>query len=300
MGKMNLLHTISVWVACISFCACSQKSLLSTPEESSVIVSNYNAANSSFPDKGYDAPKAYPDYKLVWADEFNGKALNTKDWSFENGDGCPNLCGWGNNELEHYRSENTSFKNGKMIIEAKKENYGNKYFTSSKMLTKGKKTFKYGRVDFRAILPNTQGIWPAFWMLPEKNIFGGWPKSGEIDIMEVIGKEPSKLYGTLHFGPGPGSTQLGSNVSLKSGVFNDEFHVFSIEWEENQIKWFLDGNLFSSFSKKDFGTNNYPFNEDFFFIINLAVGGNWPGNPDMMNFKNQFFVIDYVRVYQKK
>ena len=113
-------------------------------------------------------------------------------------------------------------------------------------------------------------------------------------------QEPSKNYGTLHFGPGPGSTQLGKNIGLPAGIFNDAFHVFSLEWNENEIKWFLDGKLFSSFSKKDFGEINYPFNEDFFLIINLAVGGNWPGNPEINMYKNQFLIVDYVRVFEKK
>ncbi len=296
---MNFILSISLFASCFCFDACSQKSAVTKTANADEMVFENITSNISFADKGYDAPKSYPNYKLVWADEFNGKKLDEKSWLFENGDGCPNLCGWGNNEMQYYKPENTIFKNGKMIIEAKKEDFGNKNFTSSKIVTRGKKAFKYGRVDFRAILPNSPGIWPAFWMLPEKNIFGGWPQSGEIDIMEVIGKEPSKLYGTLHFGPGPGSVQLGSNVSLQKGSFNDEFHVFSLEWEENQLKWYLDGKLFSSYSIKDFGKNNYPFNEDFFFIINLAVGGNWPGSPDTINFKNQQFVIDYIRVYQK-
>lgn len=251
-------------------------------------------------DTGYNAPKAYKGYRLKWADEFNGASLSLKNWSFDNGDGCPILCGWGNNELQYYRPENTSFKNGKMIIEAKKEDYENKNFTSSKIVTRGKQLFKYGRIDFRAKLPQGQGLWPAFWMLPQHSVYGTWPQSGEIDIMEMIGKEPSKNYGTLHFGPGPGSTQLGKNISLPTGIFNDAFHVFSLEWNENEIKWFLDGKSYSSFSKKDFGEINYPFNEEFFLIINLAVGGDWPGNPDKRSYKNQKLIVDYVRVFEKK
>ncbi|MDB5200822.1 MAG: glycoside hydrolase family 16 protein [Ferruginibacter sp.] len=253
-----------------------------------------------FSNTGYDAPTSYPGYSLVWADEFNTPALNTANWSFENGDGCPNVCGWGNNELEFYtdRPDNLFFQDGKMIIEAKKEAYAGKNYTSSKILTRGKKTFKYGRIDFRAILPKGKGIWPAFWMLPQNNVYGGWPKSGELDIMEMIGNEPAKTYGTLHFGPGPGSTQLGRNYSLPSGLFNDAFHVFSLEWKLNQIKWLVDGVVYSTYTSADFGTNNYPFNEDFFFIINLAVGGNWPGSPDAVTTFPQWMIVDYVRVYQ--
>ncbi len=253
-----------------------------------------------FTNTGYDAPTSYPGYTLAWSDEFNGTALNTSAWSFDNGDGCPGNCGWGNNELEYYtgRPENLFFQDGKMIIEARKENFSGKNYTSAKILTRGKKVFKFGRIDMRAKLPIGKGIWPAFWMMPQNSVYGGWPKSGEIDIMEMIGHQPSTSYGTLHFGPGPGSTQLGRNYVLPSGKFNDEFHVFSLEWKQDQIKWLIDGTVFSSYSISDFGSNNYPFNEDFFLILNLAVGGNWPGNPDAGTYLPQWFIVDYIRVYQ--
>ncbi len=255
----------------------------------------------NFTNTGFDAPTSYPGYTLAWADEFNGTSLNTTDWSFENGDGCPGNCGWGNNELEYYteRPENLFFQDGKMIIEARKENYAaGKPYTSSKILTRGKKVFKFGRIDIRAKLPKGKGIWPAFWMLPQSNVFGGWPKSGELDIMEMIGHQPATTYGTLHFGPGPGSTQLGGNYTLPSGIFNDQFHVFSVEWKLNEIKWLIDGVVYSTHTSAEFGANNYPFNEDFFLIVNMAVGGNWPGNPDATTYLPQWLILDYIRVYQ--
>jgi beta-glucanase (GH16 family) len=252
----------------------------------------------SFTNAGYDAPTSYPGYTLAWADEFNGTTLNTTDWSFENGDGCPSVCGWGNNELEYYRPDNLFFQDGKLIIEARKESFGGKAYTSSKILTRGKKTIKFGRIDIRAKLPKGKGVWPAFWLLPQNNVFGGWPKSGELDLMEMIGNQPATTYGTLHFGPGPGSTQLGRSTTLASGTFNDEFHVFSIIWKQDQIQWLLDGNLYSTYTKADFGANNYPFNEDFFLIFNFAVGGNWPGSPDATTSFPQWLIVDYVRLYQ--
>ena len=150
----------------------------------------------------------------------------------------------------------------------------------------------------RAILPKGKGIWPAFWLLPQHNLYGGWPKSGEIDLMEMVGHEPNKSHGTIHYGPGPGSTQITRSYTLPSGIFNDEFHVFSLEWSLDQIKWYIDGNLFSTVNRADLGAMNYPFNEEFFFIINLAVGGNWPGNPDANTDFPQFLIVDYVRWYQ--
>jgi beta-glucanase (GH16 family) len=253
-----------------------------------------------FTNAGYDAPTSYPGYTLAWADEFNGGALNAAAWTVEGGDGCPGLCGWGNNELEYYtgRPENLFFQDGKLLIEARKESFSGKNYTSSKIVTRGKKVFKYGRVDIRAKLPKGKGIWPALWMLPQNNVYGGWPTSGEIDIMELVGHEPGKAYGTLHYGPGPGSTAISRGYILPAGTFNDEFHVFSLEWKMDQLKIFVDGNLFSTVNKADVGSATWPFNEDFFFIFNLAVGGNWPGNPDTATNFPQWLVVDYVRVYQ--
>lgn len=254
--------------------------------------------SASISDTGYEAPTSYKGMSLAWKDDFNGTELDPSVWSFENGDGCPNLCGWGNNELEYYRPENLSFQDGKMIIEARPEAFGGKSYTSSRILTRGKKAFKFGRIDIRARLPKGKGIWPAFWLLPQNNVYGGWPRSGEIDLMEMVGHEPGKVHGTLHFGPGPGSTQISRSYTLPSGTFNDEFHVFSLEWKPDVIKWYVDGNLYSTATKADFGANNYPFNEDFFLIFNLAVGGAWPGNPDATTTFPQWLIVDYIRVYQ--
>ncbi|MDB5250884.1 MAG: glycoside hydrolase family 16 protein [Flaviaesturariibacter sp.] len=253
-----------------------------------------------FTNAGYDAPTSYAGYTLAWSDEFNGPSLNGSFWSNQNGDGCPNLCGWGNNELEYYtdRPENLFFQDGKLVIEARKEAFNGRQYTSSKILTAGKKAFKFGRIDIRAKLPKGKGIWPALWLLPQDNVFGGWPRSGEIDLMELVGHEPNKVYGTLHFGPGPGSTQISRGYTLANGTFNDEFHVFSLEWKQDQVKWLVDGVVYSTVNKADLGANNYPFNEQFYLIFNLAVGGNWPGNPDGTTAFPQWMVVDYIRVYQ--
>ena len=245
---------------------------------------------------GYDAPSSYPGYTLAWSDEFTGTSLNMVNWSFQNGNGCPDLCGWGNNELENYSPNNLSLQDGKMIIEAR--NDGGTY-TSSKILSTGKKAFKFGHIDIRAKLPKGKGIWPALWLMPEKNVYGNWPKSGELDMMEMLGHEPNKVYGTLHFGPGPGSTQINKNYTLPGGSFSDEFHVFSLIWKQDQIQWLIDGNVYATANKADFGTNNYPFNEQFYFIMNVAVGGQWPGNPDATTIFPQWMIVDYVRVYQQ-
>ncbi len=270
---------------------------------SATVIIRNDDAKVPFTNAGYDAPTSYPGYALVWSDEFDGTSLDETAWSFQNGDGCSiNLCGWGNNELEYYtdRPANLFFQDGKMIIEAKKETYNTRNYTSSKILTSGKKKFKYGRIDMRAKLPIGKGIWPAFWMLPQDNIYGGWPTSGEIDIMEMVGHDPSRTHGTLHFGPGPGSTSINRNVTLGSGTLNDQFHVYSIEWKQDQITWFLDGTAFSTIRKSDIPANmTWPFNEYFYLILNLAVGGNWPGNPDATTYFPQWYIVDYIRVYQE-
>lgn len=253
-----------------------------------------------FSNGGYDAPPSYPGYTLAWAEEFNGPTLAADAWSSESGDGCPALCGWGNNELQYYTPppNNLFFQDGKMLIEAKAESYGGKNFTSGRIKTQSKKSFQFGRIDIRAILPKGKGIWPAFWLLPQDNVYGGWPKSGEIDMMELVGSEPAKASGTLHYGPGPNSIYISRSYTLPNGNFNDQFHVFSLEWKTDQIKWYVDNNLYSTINKADLGGNNYPFNEKFYLIVNLAVGGNLPGSPDASTVFPQWLIVDYIRVYQ--
>ena len=266
---------------------------------SSVTIRN-DDTKIKFNNTGYDPPASYPGYTLTWSDEFNGTSLDAGAWSNESGDGCPGLCGWGNNELEYYTAppNNLFFQDGKMIIEARQETFGGKSYTSSRIKTQGKQSFKYGRIDIRAILPKGKGIWPAFWLLPQDNVYGGWPKSGEIDMMENMGSEPSKVVGTLHYGPGPGSTYISRNYSVPGPNLNDQFHLFSLEWKQDQIKWYVDDVLYSTINKADLGGLNYPFNEKFFLIINLAVGGNFSGNPDASTLFPQWLIVDYIRVYQ--
>ncbi len=248
-------------------------------------------------DAGFSTPATYPNLTLTWADEFNAAGINQADWNFETGDGCPN-CGWGNNELEFYTNgDNLSLQSGKLIIEARDQVLGGKNFTSSRITTRNKKFFKFGRIDIRARVPEGQGIWPALWMMPQEEKFGGWPKSGEIDIMELLGHEPAKLYSTVHFGPGPGSTNISRNT-ISPAALSNEFHVYSLVWEQDKLQFLLDNVVFSTVNKADLGGNNYPFNESFYFIFNLAVGGNWPGSPNASTYFPQWLAVDYVRVFQ--
>ncbi|MEO0468795.1 MAG: family 16 glycosylhydrolase [Bacteroidota bacterium] len=256
----------------------------------------------AFSDEGYTTPESYAGYELQWADEFEGNSLNMNDWGFDLGDGCPNLCGWGNSELEYYTDseENVFLSDGKLVIEAKEEVIGGRQYSSGRIKTKGKQTFRYGRIDIRAILPIGQGVWPALWMLPQDEVFGGWAASGEIDIMELVGHEPNVVHGTIHYGGSwPNNKFTGKGYTLDAGDFIDEFHVFSVVWEEDIITWYVDDQEYFQVTKDGLSPDNYPFNEDFFFLFNVAVGGNWPGSPDATTSFPQRMIVDYVRVFQK-
>jgi beta-glucanase (GH16 family) len=243
---------------------------------------------------GYSTPDNYEGKTLVWHDEFDGSALNSSNWTHETGGN-----GWGNNELQYYQEQNTLVENGMLIIKAKKENVGGKSYTSSRIITQGKRAFKYGRVDIRAKLPKGQGLWPALWMLGSSISTVGWPKCGEIDIMELIGgpTNDSKIYGTVHWDNAGSHAQYGGNKLLTGGkTFADEFHVFSIVWDASFITWYLDDVQFHVIDITPDGLSE--LREESFFIFNVAVGGNWPGNPDGTALFPQFMAVDYIRVFQ--
>ncbi len=253
------------------------------------------------PTTGYESPMQYEGYSMTWNDEFNSNTLSS-DWVFEIGDGCPNLCGWGNNEQQFYRRENTEVKDGFLIITAKREQVGGKNFTSSRIKTQAKKNFQYGRIDIRAAMPRGQGIWPALWMLGESITTVGWPACGEIDIMEMIGGaatgRDNTVHGTLHWDNNGSYSYRGGKKTLTDGaILADNFHVYSIIWDEAKITWLLDDVIYH---EQDISPSSMDeFREPFFFIFNLAVGGNWPGNPDSSTVFPQQLAVDYVRVFEK-
>lgn len=257
-----------------------------------------DGTNLSTDNTGYTTPLTYPEYTLVWSDEFSGNELDLNVWNQETGNGSN---GWGNNELEYYTSnlKNTFVSNGNLIIEARRESTNNFNYTSGRMTTQNKKSFTFGRIDIRAKLPVGKGIWPALWMLGTNIQTAGWPACGEIDIMELIGTYPARVTGTMHWKASNGShASTGADYTLSSGDFSQQFHVFSIVWTNNEIKWYIDDQLFVSASSDDVGTADYPFNADQFFIFNVAVGGNWPGPPDNTTSFPQRMFVDYVRVFQ--
>lgn len=247
-------------------------------------------------------PHSRPYTNLVWSDEFNGTTLDTTNWTLETGGG-----GFGNNEREYYTNgQNLTFTGSEMIIHARQENpagytcwYGTCTYTSSRLKSAGKREFKYGRIEARLQIPYSQGIWPAFWMLGNNMGTAGWPTAGEIDIMENIGKEPSILHGTVHGPNYSGSNGIGGPYTLPSGQLHDAYHVYAVEWEENVMRWYIDGTLYFTLTKSTVETHGqWVFDHPFFIIMNVAVGGAWPGDPDGTTVMPQQMKIDYVRVYQ--
>ena len=252
---------------------------------------------------GYESPSTYDGYSLTWSDEFSGTEINDDNWGYDIGG-----SGWGNNELQYHTNRNAYLKEGLLVIRAQQEAYRGKNYTSSRLKTQGKQNFKYGRIDVRARLPEGAGIWPALWMLGENITDVGWPKSGEIDIMEMVGgnspqdKHPNgdrTAHGTMHWNNnglnGSYSPVNTGKSEILSTSLSEEFHVFSIQWDVNGIGWYIDD---AQYSYKTINSTQ-PFREEFFFIMNIAVGGDWPGSPNSSTVFPQRMVIDYVRVFQK-
>lgn len=247
---------------------------------------------------GYESPLSYPGYDLVWNDEFSGTTLDPANWTHQIGTGCPSLCGWGNNELQYYRSQNTTVEGGHLIIEAKQESFGGRNYTSSRINTQNKQSFEYGRIDIRAKLPEGQGMWPALWMLGDSLPTAGWPAAGEIDIMEMVGGSENTILGTVHWESNSGYASFGGNTTLSSGTFADEFHVFSIIWTPTSISWYLDDAATPYHVISTTPGHLSEFRAPFFFLFNIAVGGNLPGSPNASTVFPQQMTVDYVRVFQ--
>ncbi|MEO0469481.1 MAG: family 16 glycosylhydrolase [Bacteroidota bacterium] len=237
---------------------------------------------------GFYTPEQYPSMKRVWNEEFSGTTINADHWTHEVGDE------WFNNELQSYSADPMySFvSDGKLSIVAR-DNNG--LYTSARMITKDKVEIRHGRIDIRARLPKGQGIWPALWMLGANIDDVSWPRCGEIDIMELVGHIPNETHGTAHY-DNNGHRFQGKGKTLASGEFIDKFHVFSIIWDKDFITWYLDGEEFLTLN--DASINGFPFTNEYFFILNVAVGGDWPGNPDATTVFPQTMEVDYIRVFQ--
>ncbi|MBM4072876.1 MAG: glycoside hydrolase family 16 protein [Planctomycetes bacterium] len=278
---------------------------------------------------GVDEPASI--WKLVWSDEFDGTQIDRTKWDYDVGNGFYSydanqwISGWGNNELQYYTRapENAFVKDGMLHIRAIKESLHGCGYTSARLKTKkrdGTALFarKYGRFEFRAKLPTGKGIWPALWMLPQDDKYGPWPASGEIDVMEARGHEPGKVLGTLHFGSRwPANTHAGKDYILPDKGTIAAFHVYTLEWEPGAFRWYVDGkraatqSFWWSSGKRDAGKGvapareadlhawPAPFNQPFYLIMNVAVGGRFPGNPENATHFPAEMIIDHVRVYDK-
>jgi beta-glucanase (GH16 family) len=264
-------------------------------------------------------PASTRNYTLVWHDEFdgpNGSLPDPSKWTYDLGGG-----GWGNQELESYtnRAENARVENGNLVITARKENYEGpdhvaRQYTSARLKTQGLFSQTYGRFEARIKIPAAQGIWPAFWMLGDNISSAGWPKCGEIDIMENIGKEPGLVHGSLHGPLTTGSaSDLTAAVKLISGKdFASDFHLYAIEWDPGTVRFYVDTTLYATFTPEQTSSSSaaadsaaaragsWVFDHPFFLLLNVAVGGNWPGPPDPTSSFPQTMLVDYVRVYTAK
>jgi beta-glucanase (GH16 family) len=252
-----------------------------------------------------DPQATTPQWKLVWSDEFNGpdgSAVDSSKWVQETGGG-----GWGNNELEYYtrRPQNAFLEKGNLVIKVVEEKYSgsdgvSRNYTSARLKTQSKFSQTYGRFEARIKIPRGQGIWPAFWMLGADIKRVQWPACGEIDVMENIGKEPAMVHGTIH-GPGyNGANGIGSSFALPGGErFADDFHIYAVEWEPNTIRFYVDDHLYATRTPADLPKEaKWVYDHPFFILLNVAVGGDWPGNPDSTSVFPQTMLVDYVRVYE--
>lgn len=242
-------------------------------------------------------PEPASPWLLVWSDEFDGDSINAENWTYDIGG-----TGWGNAELQYYtdRPENARLEDGELVIEARweEERIQGREYTSARLKTQGLQTWTYGRIEARMQIPTGQGIWPAFWMLGEDITTVSWPGCGEIDIMENIGSEPKIVHGTVH-GPGySGANGVGNAYPHPEGAaFADDFHVYAIEWEPEEIRWYVDDEHYGTVTIDDV-PGEWVYDHPFFIILNVAVGGRWPGYPDETTVFPQQLRIDYVRVYE--
>jgi beta-glucanase (GH16 family) len=270
-------------------------------------------------------------WKLVWSDEFDGKDIDKTKWDFDTGNGFYNydanqwISGWGNNELQYYTRgpDNALVKDGMLYIRALKESYNGCGYTSARLKTRkrdGSALFsrKYGKFEFRAKLPTGKGVWPALWMLPQDDKYGSWASSGEIDVMEARGHEPHKVLDTIHFGSRwPMNAEASKEYVLPRGGTIAGFHLYAVEWEPGEIRWYVDGQQYAtrsfwwSSSKPDGGKGvkpgaeadlnpwPAPFDQPFFLVMNVAVGGKFLGKPDKTTVFPVEMLVDYVRAYEK-
>ncbi len=276
----------------------SHSAYIDKSETVEITITDNTPIPGFIPTSGYSTPLSYPNYTLVWNDEFEGNSFSTSDWNYEIGTGSN---GWGNNELQYYTDQNATLADGYLVIKAKQQLTSGSNYSSSRITTQNKQSFQYGRIDIRAALPYGNGLWPALWMLGDNISSVGWPNCGEIDIMELVGGNISGggdnvVHGTVHWDNDGTYANFGDKNSLLNGIFANEFHVFSIIWNEQSISWYRDDIKYNEIDITPSALSE--FHQEFFFIFNAAVGGNWPGSPNSETVFPQTMIVDYVRVFQ--
>lgn len=240
---------------------------------------------------------------LVWSDEFDAAQLDAETWFFESGDGSQyGIPGWGNNELQWYLADSAQLDNGRLVITAREESSNGKRFTSARINTRDRFAFRYGRIEARVRLPGGQGIWPAFWMMPQDDVYGGWAASGEIDIVEAVNlgvAANNTVHGTIHHGGAwPNNVSTGNAYLVPTDATTD-FHVYALEWDPAEIRWYVDDVLYAMQNAWSTTAAPYPapFDQPFYLLLNVAVGGNWPGSPNATTVFPVTMEVDWVRVW---
>lgn len=267
-----------------------------TAQEGTMSAPNQTGTPEATPEPESTPIVAPEGWTLVWHDEFDGDEINLENWTYDIGG-----HGWGNGEAQYYtdRPENSRLEDGMLVIEARQERYENSYYTSARLKSEGLQEFQYGYIEARMRVPEGRGLWPAFWMLGSNFSEVGWPDSGEIDIMEYLGREPDLILGTIH-GPGYSGALGLTRWNRQDFDIADDFHTYAIEWDENQITWFFDGEAYSTYTREDVGEREWPFDQPFFLILNLALGGTYPGPIGLDVVFPKQLLVDYVRVFQQE
>ncbi|MFA6310389.1 MAG: glycoside hydrolase family 16 protein [Sterolibacterium sp.] len=272
-----------------------------------ILLAVFFLSLSSSGDASSAEPLRSPEWRLAWSDEFDGAHLDEAKWTAEVGGN-----GWGNRELQYYTaSDNVEVRDGYLTILARPQDHGRRHYTSARLITKGKAAWTYGKVEARLKLPYGQGLWPAFWMLGENVDAVGWPRCGEIDIMEMVGGKDKAgananavAWGSLHRpnadDPRGGAAKKSVTAEYRGKVdLANDFHVFGVEWDATTLKYYVDGQVYLSIDVSANADGFEVFRRPFFIILNLAVGGDWPGSPDRTTVWPQRLQVDWVRVYQK-
>lgn len=274
-----------------------------TPSPPPPATGNVNISNPTLTVADNSPVTAGGPLTLVWSDEFNGSRVDPQKWYFESGDGSQyGIPGWGNNELQWYLPNSAAISNGTLVITARKESSNGKSYTSARINTRDRFAFKHGRIEARMKLPRGQGLWPAFWLLPQDNAYGVWAASGEIDIAEAVNLGAAggnNIYGVIHYGgPFPNNKQSGETYQVATDMTAD-FHTYALEWDVAELRWYVDGILFAVQNSWFSSAAPFPapFDRRFYILLNVAVGGNFPGAPTTSTVFPATLEVDYVRVY---